>query len=508
MEETLRLTDDEENKKSWKRSGSRRIKIVIFLLFFICVYFAMVHFFRTHYFFKTTINGESASLASVEEMKQTFAEKANGFSLTVIGSQSKDVISGEDVGLLARPNEKKLLMFIKRQNPYIWPVKIFSPDHFFDNSLAEVSKKRVEDEVSLLYCTNNFNAKKPENAKIVYDVASGVYRIKKEEIGNIIDKTKLAALCNLHFRSLSDTINLKYEDCFKKPRVYANNPELKHFEDTLNAYLLTDFTYLLPNGSTRTLTNKDKQMFLSGLDKKSLKVKFNHRKIYEFLWQIADQCNTVGIPKDFTDLRGHENKQISVCGGDYGREVDIKKEYGQLKRDLMSGACIKRNPIYCQDNELSGPRFECDITKGKYRFIQGDSVEKISICGITAEGVYTCIVKEHMANVPKLDISINLKNTVIEDGKYPIIFYSTSSGKKLTTEQQAALDTDSMISAIGDVTMDRQAYIIAARNMYNDLSAAAKKYVSRIDTLEAAEAQMKTIKEEYAQQKADSLQVR
>lgn len=63
-------------------------------------------------------------------------------------------------------------------------------------------------------------------------------------------------------------------------------------------------------------------------------------------------------------------------------------------------------------------------------------------------------------------------------------------------EDTAASNTDKLISAIGDVTLSREDAIKAARAAYDKLNANAKKKVTKLDELRAAESKITTLKNE------------
>ena len=63
----------------------------------------------------------------------------------------------------------------------------------------------------------------------------------------------------------------------------------------------------------------------------------------EYVKQLAEKYNTVGIERTFETLAG---KKITVKGGTYGWKIDQEKEAEQLTKDLESHKDVKREPIY------------------------------------------------------------------------------------------------------------------------------------------------------------------
>ena len=75
----------------------------------------------------------------------------------------------------------------------------------------------------------------------------------------------------------------------------------------------------------------------------SLSGKASTEGVKEYVKQLAEKYNTVGIERTFETLAG---KKITVKGGTYGWKIDQEKEAEQLTKDLESHKDVKREPIY------------------------------------------------------------------------------------------------------------------------------------------------------------------
>ena len=67
-------------------------------------------------------------------------------------------------------------------------------------------------------------------------------------------------------------------------------------------------------------------------------------------------------------------------------------------------------------------------------------------------------------------------------------------------DKSAAANMDAVINAIGEVTFDSTEKIVAARTLYNSLTSAQKKLVTKLAVLEAAEAKLQTLKNQINNQ--------
>ena len=69
--------------------------------------------------------------------------------------------------------------------------------------------------------------------------------------------------------------------------------------------------------------------------------------------------------------------------------------------------------------------------------------------------------------------------------------------QKQAADEKAAKAVDELIAAIGDVTLEKEAQIAAARDAYNALTSDQKRLVESLAVLTAAEAQLSVLKNDF-----------
>lgn len=69
--------------------------------------------------------------------------------------------------------------------------------------------------------------------------------------------------------------------------------------------------------------------------------------------------------------------------------------------------------------------------------------------------------------------------------------------QKQAADEQAAKAVDELIAAIGEVTLEKEEQIAAARDAYNQLTSDQKRLVEKLDVLTAAEAQLSVLKNDF-----------
>jgi len=90
-------------------------------------------------------------------------------------------------------------------------------------------------------------------------------------------------------------------------------------------------------------------------------------------------------------------------------------------------------------------------------------------------------------------------NNAATDDQFQLSFFVLP---KVNPDEEAAKAVDALIDAIGEVTLEKEDAITAARKAHDELSDAAKALVTKLDTLTAAEAKLAQLKKDVADKAA------
>lgn len=101
-----------------------------------------------------------------------------------------------------------------------------------------------------------------------------------------------------------------------------------------------------------------------------------------------------------------------------------------------------------------------------------------------ARAAYTKLTPAQQALVNNLTVLTNAENTL-------------AALKKQAADEKAAKAVDELIAAIGEVTLEKEEQIAAAREAYNTLTSDQKRLVEKLDVLTAAEAQLSVLKNDF-----------
>lgn len=101
-----------------------------------------------------------------------------------------------------------------------------------------------------------------------------------------------------------------------------------------------------------------------------------------------------------------------------------------------------------------------------------------------ARAAYTKLTPAQQALVTNLTVLTNAESTL-------------AALKKQAADEKAAKAVDELIAAIGEVTLEKEEQIAAAREAYNTLTSDQKRLVEKLDVLTAAEAQLSVLKNDF-----------
>lgn len=101
-----------------------------------------------------------------------------------------------------------------------------------------------------------------------------------------------------------------------------------------------------------------------------------------------------------------------------------------------------------------------------------------------ARAAYTKLTPAQQALVNNLTVLTNAESTL-------------AALKKQAADEKAAKAVDELIAAIGEVTLEKEEQIAAAREAYNTLTSDQKRLVEKLDILTAAEAQLSVLKNDF-----------
>lgn len=523
------------------------------------VYLALGFYFRSHFWFRTMINGVDCSGKSVAEVEETIRKEIGRYEIKLKerGGET-ETIGSSDIGL-APVFDGSLEQALRSRSGFAWPVSLFQKTTMEFETMVDYQEELFQEAVGALKCLKPENNVKPENAYLSEYKAGVGYEIVPEKEGTLLDGELLKAALQKAVIGLKDSLSLEEEGCYAEPEIRSDNPELAALLEEINAFVSTAVIYEF-GGATEVLDGQDIHTWLSVTDDNEILI--DEEKAAEYVKELAEKYDTASKARSFTTSYG---PTVTLHTNAYGWRIDREGETEQLLTDIREGNKISREPVYKQtarsrgSQDHGGTYVEINLTAQHLYFYKngGLVVESDFVSGNLAKGwdtppgAFGLTYKQRDAVLRGEDYRtpvdfwmpfnggiglhdatwrsdfggnyyktggshgcINLPYSVakkifenIESGDAVFVYELSGTESSKAQAQDAAAGVTDAINAIGDVTLDSAGALQAARAAYDELNDTAKGYVKNYDALVNAEAAYAgLVAEQQAQQAAAQAQ--
>lgn len=359
------------------------------------VYLGVSMYFRSHFLFHTTINGQDFSRQTVEEARAFFADEAAAYTLKITESSGKsESILGSEIHMVWDDNQA-LDRILKEQHAFAWP------SAYFKEKAEEISFEISYDNSALEKAVHSLDAVtaepiQPQSAYPEFDGNS--YVIKPEVYGTDLDSEKLLDEIRQSVARLDDEIDLQEEGFYKAPQYTTESKELKEVCQKLNQYCQASITYEMD-----VPVVVDKTLISTWLSvDKDFHVTLDEAAVRNWMAEFGKKYDTLGTTRPLTTPTG---KATEVSGGTYGWTINEDEEFPALLNSIKNGEVLTKAPACLQTAASHSPQdwggtfLEVDLTTQHMWYLQNGTVifESDVVTGknstITPPGVYTILEK-------------------------------------------------------------------------------------------------------------------
>lgn len=433
LKERIKAELVEGTKKEPKTESIHLIKkhknnfrgLAISLCILLVIYFGMAKYFVNHFCFGSEINSVDVSGKTVEDAKIVVASQLQEYTLNLKERGGKiEQIKAGDVGL-KYSSEEEFKIFKDSQNPFGWVLATFNPKD--SKMILELSydEKLLKERIERLSCLDSSNVIEPKNPSFQYSDNS--YVIVDEVIGSKIDKDVLYSHVADAILKGETEIDLESAGAYIKPKYTSKSEKTIEVRDILNKYVSSKINYIFGEGK-EYLDGSTINKWLA-VDEKTFEVKFDEKKVKDYINALSKTYNTVGKTRSFATSSG---TTVNIGGGDYGWLINEAKETQDLMSAIKDGQTITKEPVYSQkafslshgNSDIGNTYVELDLRKQHLWFykngsliVRGDVVTGNVRAGhATPKGVYRLKYKQ--------------KNAVLRGPDYavPVTFWMPFNG--------------------------------------------------------------------------------
>lgn len=372
---------------------------VLLILYGIGILFYQYHFYPNTYMQDINIGNQTISKVNQRKNKDI-----QTYSICIKGRDDyEEVIKGEEIDYDYIVSEE-LETLKESQKAFLWPLYVFQYNELKCSIQTTYDKEKLNQRVNTLKCITSKEITAPKNAYIVF--VNMKYEIKKEDRGNLIDKSRLIKALDKVILSNKTELDLEKEVCYKIPTVTSHSIMLCTKRDKMNRYIDKEIIYDFKDRKRTIKADTLKNWLVVdekgniGLDKEKIKV---------FIKELAKATDTLYGVRQFKTSLGHT---VTVVGGDYGFRIDQKREVEALIKDIEGTIKkVKREPIYertalrREQNDIGTTYVEVNLTKQYlWAYKDGKLVAEGSIVSgtvsnghATREGTYSIDYKQKHA---------------------------------------------------------------------------------------------------------------
>lgn len=310
------------------------------------IYISISLFFKSHFYFGTTINGINISGKTLEQAEKKVIEEVDVYSITLEERDNiTENIRGEEFNLEYIKNDF-LEDTIRNQNSSVWIFRILKNNHYVYDKIFTYDNNLLKECFEKLECLNEEKVTVPKSASLKFN--GNEYEIINEVYGNKVNKAKLLDEIERSIRKGQLKINLEEVKSYEKPKYNSTSLELIEAKKICDKYVSSKIVYTFDE-VTENVDGNLISNWITIYD--DLKVKINEEKVKEYISDLCEKYDTYGKTRMINTSVG---KSVEVKGGNYGFKIDKNKETQELIYNIENGYSVVKEPEYIQRAEVRG----------------------------------------------------------------------------------------------------------------------------------------------------------
>lgn len=303
----------------------------------VLLYLGISVFFLSHFMFRTTLNGSSISLKSVEAVEDVLRSQCDGYALTVTGRGNlRTELRAKDISMVPM-FDGQLERMLREQNAFAWPISVLKETALETSSFATFDPEQVKTALMNSVFFYNDNQVQPVDATYVYE--GDVFKVVPEDEGSLLNASKVFDAANEAIGSLLRQLSLEENGCYIEPAVYADDEALNAFVDLLNRYAA--MTIRIDYGEEAEVLDGETIKDWLVIDGENVTV--SEEAVKEYVATLCRAHDTFTLDREFRTSLG---EVITVKGGNYGWWTDRVSTAEAIKEAILKGEDVTMEPVY------------------------------------------------------------------------------------------------------------------------------------------------------------------
>lgn len=324
------------------------ISLSVLLGILLIAYLGISQYYKTHFYAQTFINGVDCSNLTAMEAKEKISYEVHTYVLSIQERNNKtEKISGADIGLDVQ-YDTDINALMESQSPYKWVLNSWGNNKIDNPFTLVIDEEQLKKAYNNLECFNEENIVSPKDAYLGEYVDGSGFSIAKEDLGCEVLEDKFFEEVLTAIHNLQPNISIEETDCYKKPELTSDNPQLVKAVELANKYASTKLTYEFGK-DTEVLDSAVIVPAISIDDK--FNVNLDKEKIREYVNYIGKNYNSFGMTRTLMTSYGVE---VKVSGGHYGWWMNRDGELEEILECIKNGEQKVKVPVYYQTANQHG----------------------------------------------------------------------------------------------------------------------------------------------------------
>lgn len=327
---TNRSHDNRGNK------GSAKIAIGVVIGLVAIVYVVGVVAFSGMTYPNTKIAGVDVSFSSASGAASRVSSAWKHYKLNVTGDTFTWTYQPDSDEPIV-DGEKAAQEIISKNEPFAWPMRLFSAFTGKTDTAAATSTIDLESEPDLSMLSSAFNKEDFENslgaaidefnanrsgtfdAEGAYDETAGKFTVEKAQSNEKLNRDHVIKYAEIELAALSDTVDLTKlgNDAYEPLNGNLTNDNIQAACDAANTFLGVNVTLKLDGNDAGKIDGSTILQWISFADPANPTI--DTSQVDTWAADFANSYNTIGTTRTWTRADG---KQCAVEGGDYGWTID------------------------------------------------------------------------------------------------------------------------------------------------------------------------------------------
>lgn len=360
------------------------IILSIILVSLMGTYIGLAIYYHNAFAYGTWINGVYCTGRSIQEVNEDLVRGFTYDGVTIYDNDGNSyMITAEEIGYQF-DFIKALEIYQKRQNPWMWIDSLFQGDSAELVPVVSYDRQALEQSFDKIPDLSVQGRLSEEMRKISIIRTDHGYELLNERTDVLqVDEAK-----NLIISAVEESraeVSLADEGCYHDLALTAQMQEtlaiweqVEQFQQCGIVYVIGDEQIPVDASVVCDWIELDEDGSFATDENGKLMLKEN--AIEEFIDNLADEYDTVGVSRQFQTTRG---EQVTIEGGIYGNQIDRDAEVEYLTNAFINKKQEMHEPEYAQKarvqgkNDIGSTYIEVDMGE-QMMYYYVDGVQKIA----------------------------------------------------------------------------------------------------------------------------------